>query len=570
MANERRIVELVIKATGDEELKRIARDMESVRKSTEQTTKEINSLNKSFLGVSAAAAGAFVGNKIQEAIGFITNTVSEAIEEMDELATSGEAAGSALNQAAIGGAVEFTNAIEAVSEQVDKATKELVGGLAPALTTLVQMFGQAITSGNDFYTTGQNIGRMLIDVVKWFVEANATIQAYANSVSLATNAISHAISSTRAFISGNLDAAVQFKRAAALSAQAAEDYFRNAQAIGKARAAEVESMYRQAQAAAVAFRPSAAPAKAGGGRARGGGGASAKSEQERLGATQADIALDKELLAVVTDLADAYYEAQAAQAKYIDGLNRAADPTIAFAEGVDKLNQAQAAGGLSAAAYGLELQRLYDQLNKASEALVANSQAERDRKKAEEERRKQLQEAADQWGFLADAMGQATYDIISGTEKIGQAVRRMVAQLIADLVRLSLMKAAQNFLGGLFGGIDFFSAKGNAFGAGGLITGPTLHGTRGGGIGMAGEAGPEAILPLQRNASGQLGVSAAPMNVTVNNNVPGAAVNVRQTDQGLQIDLIERQLADRVRRGGTSLPGALENTYRNGRFASAY
>jgi|GEM_PF-5168799 len=39
---------------------------------------------------------------------------------------------------------------------------------------------------------------------------------------------------------------------------------------------------------------------------------------------------------------------------------------------------------------------------------------------------------------------------------------------------------------------------------------------------------------------------------------------------GVQIDVIERQLADRIRRGGTALPGALENTYRNGRFASAY
>jgi len=53
------------------------------------------------------------------------------------------------------------------------------------------------------------------------------------------------------------------------------------------------------------------------------------------------------------------------------------------------------------------------------------------------------------------------------------------------------------------------SAKGNAFGgSGSVLTGPTLHSYKGG-IGIAGEAGDEAILPLQRGANGKLGVQSS-------------------------------------------------------------
>lgn len=73
-------------------------------------------------------------------------------------------------------------------------------------------------------------------------------------------------------------------------------------------------------------------------------------------------------------------------------------------------------------------------------------------------------------------------------------------------------------LGGLFGWL--FSAKGNAFGRGGvhkfakggaftnqIVTSPTLF-KFAKGAGMMGEAGPEAIMPLSRDANGRLGVTA--------------------------------------------------------------
>lgn len=75
--------------------------------------------------------------------------------------------------------------------------------------------------------------------------------------------------------------------------------------------------------------------------------------------------------------------------------------------------------------------------------------------------------------------------------------------------------------GGILGSLLGF-AKGGAFagrGSGGVINSPIGFATGGGQFGIAGEAGPEAILPLARGANGELGVKSsgsAPINITVN------------------------------------------------------
>jgi phage-related minor tail protein len=46
------------------------------------------------------------------------------------------------------------------------------------------------------------------------------------------------------------------------------------------------------------------------------------------------------------------------------------------------------------------------------------------------------------------------------------------------------------------------------FASGGVIGTPSYFPMPGGGTGLAGEAGPEAIMPLQRAADGSLGVAA--------------------------------------------------------------
>lgn len=69
-------------------------------------------------------------------------------------------------------------------------------------------------------------------------------------------------------------------------------------------------------------------------------------------------------------------------------------------------------------------------------------------------------------------------------------------------------------LGGLGGALPVPFAKG------GVIASPIAFPMGSGGTGIAGEAGPEAIMPLSRGADGRLGVKAsggaAPVNITFN------------------------------------------------------
>ncbi|ARQ00953.1 phage tail tape measure protein [Pseudorhodoplanes sinuspersici] len=83
-------------------------------------------------------------------------------------------------------------------------------------------------------------------------------------------------------------------------------------------------------------------------------------------------------------------------------------------------------------------------------------------------------------------------------------------------------------LGQLFGSSTQMAAAGGAikpFASGGIIGTPSYFPLREGGVGLAGEAGPEAIMPLTRGADGKLGVMAAGggrANITVNISTPDA------------------------------------------------
>ena len=91
----------------------------------------------------------------------------------------------------------------------------------------------------------------------------------------------------------------------------------------------------------------------------------------------------------------------------------------------------------------------------------------------------------------------------------------------------SLFGGSNSVFGGLFSGssLGTTGATGPAAGSvephakGGIIGTPTYFPMGRGGVGLAGEAGPEAIIPLARGPDGRLGVAAsgsAASNITVN------------------------------------------------------
>jgi phage-related minor tail protein len=90
-----------------------------------------------------------------------------------------------------------------------------------------------------------------------------------------------------------------------------------------------------------------------------------------------------------------------------------------------------------------------------------------------------------------------------------EEVLRGIGQRFVDIALQAALKPAQSVLDNLAGSVT--GSLASAFGAvkpfadGGIIGSPTLFGMAGG-LGLAGEAGAEAVMPLARGPDGKLGV----------------------------------------------------------------
>ncbi|KPQ06774.1 MAG: DNA photolyase [Rhodobacteraceae bacterium HLUCCA12] len=127
---------------------------------------------------------------------------------------------------------------------------------------------------------------------------------------------------------------------------------------------------------------------------------------------------------------------------------------------------------------------------------------------------------------------------------------RQVGRSISDAIYGTAMRPFQGAVGGalasLIGGalpgiLPFANGAGFAqgrvlpFAQGGVVSGPTTFAMRGG-LGLMGEAGPEAIMPLARGPDGRLGVRAAqasgrPVSVVFNITTPDVAGFQRSQSQ---------------------------------------
>jgi phage-related minor tail protein len=122
---------------------------------------------------------------------------------------------------------------------------------------------------------------------------------------------------------------------------------------------------------------------------------------------------------------------------------------------------------------------------------------------------------------LADGVGVAVSRAFRGAVTDGksfQSVLKDIAVAFADIA----LKAAFKPLGTMIGGLveNIFTATNPAvtpFAKGGVIASPSYF-PLGRGLGLAGEAGPEAIMPLARGPDGRLGVAGGggAVNVTFN------------------------------------------------------
>ncbi|MDR7125498.1 phage tail tape measure protein [Pseudotabrizicola sp. 4114] len=100
--------------------------------------------------------------------------------------------------------------------------------------------------------------------------------------------------------------------------------------------------------------------------------------------------------------------------------------------------------------------------------------------------------------------------LVTGSMKAKDAVRQLAQQLAQMLAKAAFSKlwgGVLSAIGFADGGV-FQGGKVQAFAKGGVVAGATAFAMQGG-LGVMGEAGPEAIMPLKRGADGRLGVEAA-------------------------------------------------------------
>jgi phage-related minor tail protein len=113
-------------------------------------------------------------------------------------------------------------------------------------------------------------------------------------------------------------------------------------------------------------------------------------------------------------------------------------------------------------------------------------------------------------GF-SKVMTQAFASSITGGKQFEDVLKSLALKL-SDLAVKAAFKPLESALGSglqaLTAGLGGGSASDNIrpFAAGGVIAAPSYFPLGDGGVGLAGEAGPEAIMPLQRGADGRLGV----------------------------------------------------------------
>ncbi len=173
---------------------------------------------------------------------------------------------------------------------------------------------------------------------------------------------------------------------------------------------------------------------------------------------------------------------------------------------------------------------------------------------------------------FAAAMTKAFTQATAGGKQFDDVLKNMALKLSSMAVTNAFKPLAKSFSKGLSSifkdifngggtgsgevstggdGTPTFFAKGGIkpFASGGVIGAPTYF-PMSGGLGLAGEAGPEAIVPLSRGPGGRLGVAmagGAPANITVQIMTPDAA-SFRRSESYLT-----GQIARAVMRGQRSL-----------------
>ncbi len=289
---------------------------------------------------------------------------------------------------------------------------------------------------------------------------------------------------------------------------------------------------------------------------------------ESLEEEQSRLEILNEWLATGTQTQQDFARAQLAS---IDASNEAVDT-------YQKLNEEVLAHAENLEDLHKRLEIMTEWLNTGTEAQKAFAEANIDGTKAAMKAAEHLGKQTDELDVLTKGFEGFFDNLSHGAADVEEVFKRSVQSIIAELLKLWAMRSIWNSFGvSIFGykpaatGLVFDYPDVLPFAQGGVITSPIRFP-----MALAGEAGPEAIMPLRRTASGDLGVQASQpvVNVTVNNtasNLVGVSVNHRGNDLEVIIEQTRDAIASDFARGGNRVSHSLESAYGIGRgSASAF
>lgn len=190
--------------------------------------------------------------------------------------------------------------------------------------------------------------------------------------------------------------------------------------------------------------------------------------------------------------------------------------------------------------------------------IVATESYTRSLMEAEEQRMQMMQTVE---GHIENAF----MSFVDGSATVEEAFKGMLRNILLAVYQQEVAKPAASAVSTLFRGLLGF-ANGGAFNKGveffangGVVGSPTMF-QHSGGLGVMGEAGPEAIMPLKRGANGKLGVQmdgAAGGNVTVNQyfqvsaNGDESVRRIVRQEAPRMAEMAKSAVVDAKRRGGT-------------------
>lgn len=176
-------------------------------------------------------------------------------------------------------------------------------------------------------------------------------------------------------------------------------------------------------------------------------------------------------------------------------------------------------------------------------------------------------------------------DAIVGGKKFSDVLKSLGDDILRMLVRKTATEPLLNAINGIdFSKIFSANADGNVFSGAGIsaysssvVSRPTLF-PFAKGIGLMGEAGSEAILPLKRGADGKLGVAGGSGGVVINiieSPGNGGKTAERRGDNGsriidIMIERVKAAVGADIASGGGPVSGSLERTYGLNRTMGSY